>query len=732
MAEEEHDVSVSEQGEEAEVKKDKKSKKEKKEKKEKKKKKEKNDDDEGGGGGGEESAPKSPSSKKKKKKKGDAEGAEESAPPLTSPTSKKKKKKKGDGEGAEDLASPMMSPSGKKKFSVEYFEAILEELREKLEKKIKIKSKDREAFADACNGYYDVWYGKWENEQWLHDLVDKGASEEEIAEAQAYVDESNESLPQHKRYAIGKALKIFENLEEERITAMEEKLVKGAIIAQASPQKLADFAAESKENEKLLKRLFGNAKLMKDMLRHGGAVKYEYGNAMKIYAECIGDEEDDEDDKPKLPDDEDDEEYDEAKELERGFKRVNKKIALACALELASPPFEFDSSVPIDPVARYKHFEKAHRKGELDPAFPFFSVWEMRQIVNCDAPNDQMSWCRSMLMNYAPHYTCLTDNKMRYVYMMQTDVRIRKPNWTGSPRTYQMVLSGGGNESVNSWWGRFMLKSFGLPAWGAKHHGRKEGFVHWTPDGWVTKNGAEWDNCNWMDKSGMDFKTELEARNKAPQEEYFKKLVSLQCLADVVDGDPSSVPDYEKDALHGDRLWRSLSIVSMELLFQTEPEVKRTFERKGQGLVTTKGEKYLKKFEDDAPDAEVSFKDGILIIPASRHEFSDGNILVIESNSAGKQFNFVADGVVDYEMPEDIPSKTYSLALEVCTVSSKQTPLSVKVGEDGEQKQIKIPYTVGEWQFTKAIKVDLEPGKTLKFMRPKGSLGLAIKKLVLR
>lgn len=247
-------------------------------------------------------------------------------------------------------------------------------------------------------------------------------------------------------------------------------------------------------------------------------------------------------------------------------------------------------------------------------------------------------------------------------------------------------------------------------------------------------NGASWETAEWNGKSGKDFKTEIEARNKAPQEEYFKKLVTLQCLADVVDGDPSAISDYEKDSMHGERLWRSLSIVSMELLFQTDPEVKRTFERKGEGLVKTKCEKYLEKYERDAPEAEIAYKsdDGLLIIPASRHEFSDGNIVVIESYSGGKQFNFVADGIVEYELPDNLPEKKYTLSCEVCTVSSSQTPLFVQIGEGGEKKEIKIPYTIGDWEFSKSIKMELKPGDVLRFSRPNGSFGLAVKKYVLR
>lgn len=414
--------------------KDKKEKKEKKEsgakekdKKKKKTSKKSTDDVEGGegsesqshsavGGGDADDVLNSPTTsetkkKKKKTKKSstDAGNDGEDDDVLMTPETTKKKKKKGSidpsayGAPSADSLLDAFSPAGKKKlseipkYSVEYFDAILAEVREKCDKKIKIKSKDRDAFLEACHHYYDAWYGKVENEQWLNDLLEKNASQAEIDEAQAYVDESNEALPKMKRYAIRMAMKIFDSLDEERMASLEDKLVKGAIIAQASPQKLAEFAAEGKENEKLIKSLFARPKLMKDMLRFGGAVKYEYGKAMKIYTECIG-EDDDDDDKPML--DDDDSEYDEIEAIELAWKSINKKIALACALELASPMYEFDTTNPIDPVARYKHFEKAHRKGELDPAFPFFSVWEMRQIVNCDAPNDQMEWCRKMLMNY--------------------------------------------------------------------------------------------------------------------------------------------------------------------------------------------------------------------------------------------------------------------------------------------------------------------------------------------
>lgn len=286
---------------------------------------------------------------------------------------------------------------------------------------------------------------------------------------------------------------------------------------------------------------------------------------------------------------------------------------------------------------------------------------------------------------------------------------------------------------MNSWFGRFILKSFGLPSWGTKFR-RKEGYTRWTPEGWVALNGADWNTCSWRGKTGADFQTELEARNKAPHEEYFKRLVTLQCLADIVDGDPSSIPEEEKDVFHADRMWRSMSIVSMELLFQTEPEVERTFERKGKGIVVTNCEKYLEKFQSDALEADISYDEdtGVLVIPVSKHGFSDGNIIVIESFTGGKQLNFVANGTVEYEVPDNVPKRTFTLTCEVCTVSSKQVPLMIKVGDEDEfETEMTIPYTKGDWVSTDGVEVEICGGDIIRFSRPNGSLGVSIKKFIL-
>lgn len=289
------------------------------------------------------------------------------------------------------------------KWSVEYFTTLQDEIRAKCVRKLKIKDKDRDNFISSCEIFYDTWLEKQENDQYLTELLEGnntkkkksgGQSTEELIRTQTeHGNDLDVVLNQRKRKCIKSALSVFMGLNEESLTKISEVLVKSAIIAQSTPQRLADFASKSKRNKKLLKRLFGDTQLMKEMLLHGGAAKYEYGEAIRIFVDCMEIHKG----PKKKPAGEAEDYVDEEDFEDDEWSKVHRKIALACALELASPVREFDTATNIDPVARYKHFVEAHKAGELDPAFPYFSIWEMRQIVNCDAPNDQMTWCRKMV-----------------------------------------------------------------------------------------------------------------------------------------------------------------------------------------------------------------------------------------------------------------------------------------------------------------------------------------------
>jgi hypothetical protein len=323
--------------------------------------------------------------------------------------------------------------------------------------------------------------------------------------------------------------------------------------------------------------------------------------------------------------------------------------------------------------------------------------------------------------------TTLTDVKLRYNYILETDVLMRNPVWTGSPRTYQQVLSGGGKDKPNAWFGRFICKAFGIPTWGCSQP-KLESFTRWTPDGWVCIKGASWELCSYGGTSGIDFKGEADARSAHSAEEYYKKLILLEALADVLDSRKGRETE-EKNVIHPMKVWRSLFIIQKALMLEAvTPE---SFERSGDWGVKTKVEKYLDIFLADKDDTKIVNKKGKITIPAASHGFSSGNKMVISSMDGGKQLNFLSDGAVEYELPDEIDSGTYTLTIDVCTVHLVQAPLRLTVN-DSEEIVIKTPYTVGEWKATEGVQVEVSGGDILKIARSRPCLGIAIRRIVLK
>lgn len=575
-----------------------------------------------------------------------------------------------------------------KDYDEEYFRGILEECESKCYKKApNIKSSHRQGFVEACQAFHDAF-----------EEAKKADSDEVMAKAAKAQEKA-------MKKCVKAAAKVFEKLDLLEHSSLQAQMLKGCIIVKATPAGLAEFCAADSKNGKLMDHLFKETTLMKDMIINGGAKNGKYGEAMKIYTDILA----------TFPDYEDE------------FTPTNKKLAMAVSLELATPINEFDTKIQVDPVKRYLHYRDAFKNGELDPAFPHFSIWELRHVVNCDATDDQLKWGRDMLMNYAPYIAVVQDLKLQYLYILETDVLTRNPSWTGSPRTYQQVLSGGGKDGPNAWFGRFICKAFGIPTWGCKQ-GTKVGLTRWTAEGWVACNGTAWDECEWEGVSGIDFKGEVDARAATLEEDYYKKLVLLECLAEVMDARRGVIPEDERHILHPLRTWRSLSIIQKALMLESGSP--NTFKREGDSPVKTSKEKYLEIFEKDEPDDKIKNKSGKLTIPMGASASQYGNLMMIASFKGGKQINFAGTGHVDFDLPDDIEPRTYKVTAEVNTVHLKQGP-TFFVAEDGEPVPVQVPYTMGTWQKTTPVEVALEPGQTLTFRREKGNLGLALRRIYL-
>ena len=212
---------------------------------------------------------------------------------------------------------------------------------------------------------------------------------------------------------------------------MIDALMICAILKHATPKGLADFCQESDYNTKIVQELLDSSpEIMKKMLINGGANGGNYGRAFSIYKHLLTTID---------PDD-------------KVYGPCHERLAMAVALEYAKPIEGFDTpDVFVNPFARFEHYVRAHKAGELDPAFSYFSTWEYRHVVNCNATEGQLQWARDYLKRYRPDQIVMPDVAWRYAVSVRTDVGYRQPHWTSSPKTYQQMVSGGGKCGPRAW-----------------------------------------------------------------------------------------------------------------------------------------------------------------------------------------------------------------------------------------------------------------------------------------
>ncbi|MBM4042180.1 MAG: hypothetical protein FJ290_27095, partial [Planctomycetes bacterium] len=256
---------------------------------------------------------------------------------------------------------------------------------------------------------------------------------------------------------------------------LDAQLVKYIVLAQATPRGLAEFAQQGKEHEALVEKLLADNGLMKQMLVADGAKEGKYGRAMEIYTAI----------QKASP-----------KAGEGLFQRLALAISLQHAVPVAqsNPKAQADAPATVDPVKRYLHYEKALLDGELDPGFKDLTVWEYRNAVNGDEPDSILAWGRQMLRNYRPDHIYTPDYNWRYVEAVRTEVAYGSQdvkNDLPTLQNYQNIIMNGGVCGRRAFFGRFILRSFGIPTIARPQPGHAS-LAHWTPAGWVICLGAGW------------------------------------------------------------------------------------------------------------------------------------------------------------------------------------------------------------------------------------------------
>ncbi|MCF7955244.1 MAG: hypothetical protein K9M75_05535 [Phycisphaerae bacterium] len=492
---------------------------------------------------------------------------------------------------------------------------------------------------------------------------------------------------------------------------LDAKLAKHQIMTEATPAGLAEFAQQGIAQRELINKLLADDDLMIQIAVAGGAKAGKYGQAMKIYTDI-------------------------QKASSKAKSGVLQKLALGTSLEHAIPIKQrnavarTDAPATVDPVNRYLHFEKAYLNGELDPAFKVLSVWDYRMVVNGEEPDEILTWGRQMLANYRPDQISKKDYRWRYVESVRSEIKYGSGDNKYDQddlQFFQNILKNGGVCGRRAFFGRFILRSFGIPTTARPQPGHAT-LVHWTPDGWVICLGAGWGQ-GWVSEP------ESVTRGRKP-DTLFLALTQARMT-----GKPYMQVWRAKTAgtVQDSGMWDSLSLNRQRAII--EQAKSKTLAAVGTDIGEaneTKEKVDIIKTAITKADKTISVgRDGTITIPAaatSKPTKSTGKLIFMPSNLGGKQLHYSrTGGSQTFEYTFDAPKAgKYALTARVVTPSWKQH-LTVKANASNPV-DIALPYTVGMWDKTQPVEIALAQGRNvLTFSRDHESLkGLTIRDFTLK
>ncbi|QDU26581.1 Formylglycine-generating sulfatase enzyme [Anatilimnocola aggregata] len=401
--------------------------------------------------------------------------------------------------------------------------------------------------------------------------------------------------------------------------ALDAKLAKYVVLTEATPKGLAEFAQQGKEQEALVERLLGDAELMQQMLVADGAKDGQYGPAMKIYSDI-------------------------RRASQKADKGVLQRLALAISLVHAvpmaqgNPQADIDAPKTIDPVKRYAQFEKAYLGGELDQDFERQDTWNLRFVVDGDEPDWTLVWGREMLRNYRPDHIYNSDPGWRYVGLVSSDVRYGSGDVKYDRpelQNYQNILMNGGICGRRAFFGRFILRAFGVPTTARPQSGHGA-LVHCTPNGWVPCLGGGW-GSGWtatVYKNDLDFLASTQARSNR---DAYLKVKRAQWIGDVLEEKRVYGEHGEKPAF-----WNGVSLRTQRAIIEQSKVL--TLAALGTELGEANGPTVAKKVlaEPVSPeDKKIGYgKNGVIAIPATAYSKPVGNtgdVVAMKSFGGGMQ-----------------------------------------------------------------------------------------------
>jgi hypothetical protein len=541
--------------------------------------------------------------------------------------------------------------------------------------------------------------------------AEKGKQEglEALEERQALLDEAKSDKPKADR-ALKDAKEALVNAKTRTMEATENlglnallssdkldgRLAKYVVIKEATPDALAAFGEQGREQEKFLDQILSNDELLVQMAVADGAKNGKYGKAIQIY-------------------------YDIQKASDKAVEGTLQRLAMAISLEHAVPITQrnavaaTDAPFTVDPVKRYLQFEKAFLDKQLDPAFANLSVWDYRMVVDGTEPDEIIVWGRKMLRNYSPDHITGDDYRWRYVSLVRSDIPYGSQDVKYDKdelQFFQNILMNGGVCGRRAFIGRFILRAFGIPTTARPQRGHAA-LAHWTPQGWVICLGAGWGN-GWtktLYKADLDFLATTQARATG---RHYLQVKRAHWIGDVM-GEKQAYGFISSDK---PEFWNGVALYMQRALIEAAKT--KTLDAVGEDIAEASDSR--EKIEIvprniTEEDRKIHVDDGVITIPAaatSEPTSSNRKITFMPSTLGGKQLHYSRSaGGQEFEYTFRAPDHgKYALTARVVTPSWKQSLVGTINGDD-QPIAIPLPHTVGLWETTQPIAVELKNGRNV-------------------
>jgi hypothetical protein len=499
--------------------------------------------------------------------------------------------------------------------------------------------------------------------------------------------------------------------------ALDARLVKCAVLANATPRGLAEFAQQGESEAKLVDQLLADHDLMRQMLIAGGANGSEYGEAMQVYAAIL-------------------------EKSERARKPgIFQRLALGTSIHMPWLPGKEMGGVygivyrapnHLDQVSRYLHYEKAFLDGELDSAVKDMTTWECRFITDCPYSDEELAWVRKMMRTYRPDHITNPDYKWRYARIVKSDQPYQSPKWLPEMGTKtQQMLAGGGKCGPRAFFGRFATRAFGIPSRASTQRGHGA-MSHWTPDGWTICFGAWWSFAWCGPQGGLDFLLDSQAREHP---EDYMQVLRVQWVGDALGEEDVSIRHYGK----GGGPWNALAFYKKKAIVD-DAKVEALELTGGMKLGESDellGDEKAKGIEIPEEDRKIAVgKDGVITIPVaacSKPANSTDKVSFMKSWDGGTQVHYARLGnrpeLLKYRFEVPAAGK-YALNARVATVAMNQGWL-VRMNR-AKPVNVDLPYTKGLWEETKSLTIELSEGRnTLSLTCRAPNRGVSIKEFTL-